>query len=96
MWYDSYVTSGLISRSVLTAASVLVKPACSGRKKSRFMLAISTVSKSYSCRRPTPHRVSISAATDPTPPTPTTATAFSRILRYSLTMPMRCSAIRRE
>lgn len=33
---DSNTTSGLIARSVWTAASVLVSPDCSGRKKSRF------------------------------------------------------------
>eukprot|EP00958_Prasinococcus_capsulatus_P003170 scaffold292_cov376-Prasinococcus_capsulatus_cf.AAC.4 len=34
---------------------------------------------SYSSSRPMPHRVSISAATEPTPPMPTTATAISRM-----------------
>ena len=86
----------MMSYKVLFAASVLVIPACSGRKNRRFMFASSTVSKSYSCRRPTPQRASISAATDPTPPTPTTATALSRIFLYSCTMPMRCRAMRRE
>ena len=43
---------------------------CSGRKNSLFMFANSTVSQSYSSKRPIPHLVSISAATLPTPPMP--------------------------
>ena len=41
----SRATSGLMPASVCAAASVLVMPACSGRKKSRFMLASSTCAR---------------------------------------------------
>lgn len=42
--HPSNWTSGLISLSVLAAASTLVMPQCSGRKKRRFMFASSTLS----------------------------------------------------